>query len=168
MEIENTRKLEKWISVMKMNDLKKKEYKDFIQAYSEYIVSVNPDYHYNKTYLNTYADGFFECQEILKRKRELLLNHVVGIMMLNNCDINKYSFVVDDIWEYRGGDIHLHNRFEKRVAISKKVTIRYEYKNNCNLVRYWEGKDEPDIGDKIEKFTEEFINLVMELTDEEE
>ena len=62
MDLKNTKYLQKWILDEVLSDDDKLKIQNIIFAFSEYMVATNPDYLYNKTYLNAFDDGFLDCK----------------------------------------------------------------------------------------------------------
>ena len=77
MEIENTKDFQDFIVGQEISDEKAENIEQIIAAFSEYIVAVNPEYVYNKTYLRTYVEDFIKCQKALKLKYQILLNNIL-------------------------------------------------------------------------------------------
>lgn len=55
MEIKNIKTFQDFILNQEISEEKEKNIQQMIGAFSEYIVAVNPEYIYNKTYLGTYV-----------------------------------------------------------------------------------------------------------------
>ena len=52
MGIQNTKSFQKFIESQEISADKEKDIEQMIGAFSEYLVAVNPEYAYNKTYLS--------------------------------------------------------------------------------------------------------------------
>lgn len=72
MAIQNTKDFENFIVNQEISDEKAESIEQIIGAFSEYIVAVNPEYVYNKTFLNAYVEDFIQCQKALKLKYQIL------------------------------------------------------------------------------------------------
>lgn len=59
-----------------------------IGAFSEYLVAVNPEYAYNKTYLSAYVKDFIQCQKALKLKYQILLDKILVMILLQALNKN--------------------------------------------------------------------------------
>ena len=77
MEIQNTIDFQNFIVGQEISDEKAEYIEQIIGAFSEYIVAVNPEYVYNKTYLCAYVENFIKCQKALKLKYQILLNKIL-------------------------------------------------------------------------------------------
>ena len=65
MAIQNTKNFQDYIVNQEISDEKEKNIEQMIGAFSEYIVAINPEYAYNKTYLGAYVEDFIQCQKVI-------------------------------------------------------------------------------------------------------
>ena len=78
MVIQNTKNFQNFIVDREISDENVEDIEQIIDAFSEYIVAVNPEYVYNKTYLSTYVEDFIQCQKALRQKYQVLLNKILA------------------------------------------------------------------------------------------
>ena len=78
MAIQNTKDFENFIVNQEISDEKAESIEQIIGAFSEYIVAVNPEYVYNKTFLNAYVEDFIQCQKALKLKYQILIKKILA------------------------------------------------------------------------------------------
>ena len=108
MGIQNTKDFHDFIVSQEISDEKAKNIEQIIGAFSEYIVAVNPDYVYNKTYLSAFVKEFILCQKDLRLKYQILMNKILTKIMAmgieKECTIN-----IDSVWKYENGILQLNN-----------------------------------------------------------
>lgn len=125
MEIQNTKAFQKFIEVQEIFPEQENSIQQIIEAFSEYLVAVNPDYIYNKTYLNAYIDDFIKTQKVLKQKHRKLKEISIK---LNNIGLEKETIVkIDDTWTLENGNISLSNTFDQHIV--QKEAIQLEIKS---------------------------------------
>jgi len=125
MAIQNTKGLEDFIVNQEISDEKEKNIQQMIRAFSEYIVAVNPEYAYNKTYLSAYVEDFIQCQKVLKLKYQILLNKILVKILAagieQECIIN-----IDDVWKFENGKVKLSNTFNPYIVKRHKMQLELE------------------------------------------
>lgn len=125
MAIQNTKGLQDFIVNQEISDEKEKNIQQMIGAFSEYIVAVNPEYAYNKTYLSAYVEDFIQCQKVLKLKYQILLNKILVKILaagiIQECIIN-----IDDVWKFENGKVKLSNTFNPYIAKRHKMQLELE------------------------------------------
>lgn len=127
MNKQNTYSLEKWILEKELSKKETEEIEKAIQAFSEYIVAVNPDYLYNKTYFVSFLEDFFECQRKLKKKREILENEILLQLERSGIDYKEYKVNIDNAWISQSGKICLLDTFNVIQVKSNKMQFDIEY-----------------------------------------
>lgn len=153
--------LENWLS--RDLNISENELKLFLKAYSEFIVAVNPDYYYNKTYLQTYFEDFLNVNRNLKNKK-IILERIVDTIETSVYEKSDFKINIDNILVYHNEEIAINNKFNKDTAMNKKIAIQYEYTNDMDYIRFYECNiDEPDKYIKVIDFTNEFINSIKEV-----
>lgn len=125
MAIQNTKGLEDFIVNQEISDEKEKNIQQMIGAFSEYIVAVNPEYAYNKTYLSAYVEDFIQCQKVLKLKYQILLDKILVKILAagikQECIIN-----IDDVWKFENGKVKLSNTFNPYIVKRHKMQLELE------------------------------------------
>ncbi len=125
MAIQNTKGLEEFIVNQEISDEKEKNIQQMIGAFSEYIVAVNPEYAYNKTYLSAYVEDFIQCQKVLKLKYQILLDKILVKILAagikQECIIN-----IDDVWKFENGKVKLSNTFNPYIVKQHKIQLELE------------------------------------------
>lgn len=125
MTIQNTKAFQNFIVNHEVLDEKEKDIKQIIGAFSEYIVAVNQEYVYNKTYLSAYVEDFIQCQKLLKLKYHILLNKILTRIFAEGieqeCIIN-----IDDVWKVENGKVKLNNTFNPYIAKGHKMQLELE------------------------------------------
>lgn len=84
MAIQNTKNFQDFIVNQKISDEMGQNIEQMVGIFSEYIVAVNPEYAYNKTYLSAYVEDFIQCQKALKLKYQILLNKFLEAISATN------------------------------------------------------------------------------------
>lgn len=125
MAIQNTKAFQDFIVNQEISDEKEKNIQQMIGAFSEYIVAVNPEYAYNKTYLSAYVEDFIQCQKVLKLKYQILLNKILVKILAagikQECIIN-----IDDVWKFENGKVKLSNTFNPYIVKRHKMQLELE------------------------------------------
>lgn len=125
MEIQNTKGFQDFVVNQEISDEKEKNIQQMIGAFSEYIVAVNPEYAYNKTYLSAYVEDFIQCQKVLKLKYQILLNKILvkiwAAGIKQECIIN-----IDDVWKFENGKVKLSNTFNPYIVKRHKMQLELE------------------------------------------
>ena len=125
MAIQNTKNFQDYIVNQEISDEKEKNIEQMIGAFSEYIVAINPEYAYNKTYLGAYVEDFIQCQKALKLKYQILLNKILVRLLAagieRECIIN-----IDDVWKFEKGKVKLSNTFNPDIVKRNKIQLELE------------------------------------------
>ncbi len=125
MEIQNTIDFQNFIVGQEISDEKAEYIEQIIGAFSEYIVAVNPEYVYNKTYLCAYVENFIKCQKALKLKYQILLNKILVKILAagieQECIIN-----IDEVWKVEKGKIRLCNSINPYNVTKHKMLFELE------------------------------------------
>ena len=168
MVIQNTKAFQNFIVKQEISEEKEKNIQQMIGAFSEYIVAVNPEYAYNKTYLSAYVEDFIQCQKALKLKYQILLNKIlvslVSAGIEQECIIN-----VDDVWKYENGKIKLNNTFNPYIVKKNKIQLELELVHENGFVIAEEISIDENYENVIDLCIDTFINRRKEvLADETE
>lgn len=124
MSVKNTKYLEEWIlDKEELSEDDNLKIKKIIQAFSEYVVATNPDYLYNKTYLNAFVEAFLDCKKELKKKWDIL--HKKILFEIDNVGIDRLDIVihVDRTWISKNIGTELLNAFNSNI---KSNILKYE------------------------------------------
>lgn len=152
MGIQNTKSFQEFIESQEISADKEKDIEQMIGAFSEYLVAVNPEYAYNKTYLSAYVKDFIQCQKALKLKYQILLDKILVKIFAagieQECMIN-----IDDVWKFEKGKVRLSNTFNpyivKRDILQLELGLIHE---NGYVIA-----EEINIEDNYEKIIDECI-----------
>lgn len=161
MDIKNTKCLQEWILSDELSGEDEK-IRNIIEAFSEYMVATNPDYLYNKTYLNSFIKGFLDCKRELKKKRDILDEKI--LLEIFNAGISKKDIIVrvDRAWISKSDEIELQSTFNLNGVKSNNMKYEIEYMgekgfavaNNVDLKKDYEQKLKEDIELFIKKYKE--------------
>lgn len=125
MAIQNTKNFQDFIVNQEISDEMGQNIEQMVGAFSEYIVAVNPEYAYNKTYLSAYVEDFIQCQKALKLKYQILLNKILVRILAagieQECIIN-----IDDVWKFEKGKVKLGNTFNPYIVKRHKMQLELE------------------------------------------
>lgn len=125
MGIQNTKNFQNFIVDREISDENAEAIEQIIDAFSEYIVAVNPEYVYNKTYLSTYVEDFIQCQKALRQKYQVLLNKILAKILAagieKECIIN-----IDGAWIFEKAKIKLSNSINPDIVKRNKIQIELE------------------------------------------
>lgn len=125
MDLKNTKAFREFIINQEISNEDEKNIQQMIEAFSEYIVAVNPDYAYNKTYLGTYVEDFVQCQRALKQKYQILLNKI--LVSFSEAGIEQeYIINVDNVWKFEKGKVKLSNTFNPYIVKRQKMQLELE------------------------------------------
>ncbi len=157
MAIQNTKRFQDFIVSQEISDEKEKNIEQMIGAFSEYIVAVNPEYAYNKTYLSAYVEDFIQCQKALKLKYQILLNKILVRILAagieQECIIN-----IDDVWKFEKGKVKLSNTFNPYIAKRHKLQFELEFIHENGFVV----AEEINIDDNYENIIDACISTYIE------
>lgn len=164
MEIENTDYLKKYIINCGAKPSKKETemIECVIKLFSEYIVAVNDDYIYNKTYLISFISDFIQAINNLKDKYDFLNNEIIA-KLDSDVDWDNIEIIIDETWIYKMNDFQLMNSFNKNDVNSKYIKYDINYVGGhafsvTNQIEYkkFESKEilVKDIGLFIERYRE--------------
>lgn len=120
MPIQNTKNFQDFIVNQEITDEKERNIEQMIGAFSEFIVAVNPEYVYNKTYLSAYVEDFIQCQKALKLRYQIL-NRIFAAGIEQECIIN-----IDDAWIVEKGKAKLSNTFNPSIVKGHKLQLELE------------------------------------------
>lgn len=157
MAIQNTKGFQDFIVSQEISDEKEKNIEQMIGAFSEYIVAVNPEYAYNKTYLSAYVEDFIQCQKALKLKYEILLNKILVRILAagieQECIIN-----IDNVWKSEKGKVKLSNTFNPYIVKRHKLQFELELIHENGFVI----AEEINIDDNYENIIDACISTFIE------
>lgn len=134
MDVKNTKYLQEWILDDNLLESDKLKIQNIIFAFSEYMVATNPDYLYNKTYLNAFVDGFLDCKTELKRKRNILNKKILN--EIDNAGISRADIVirVDRAWICKDSETELLNTFDFNSVKSNSMRYEIDYIGDKSFV----------------------------------
>lgn len=125
MAIQNTKNFQDFIVNQEISDENGKNIEQVIRAFSEYIVAVNSEYAYNKTYLSAYVEDFIQCQKALKIKYQILLDKILDSLFEAGIE-QEFIINIDGVWKYENGEVKLSNTFNPYIIKSQKMQLELE------------------------------------------
>ena len=157
MGIQNTRNLQKFVETHEISDEKSKDIEMIIKAFSEYLVAVNPDYVYNKTYLGAFVEDFVLCQRALKLKYQILsdkiLNKLEKMGLEKDCSIR-----IDGAWKYEKGKLKLENSINPYYVKKDKIQVEMEFMHDRGFVIAEEIDIAEEYDEKLEVCISAFVS----------
>lgn len=162
MEIQNTKNFQNFIVGREISDENAEDIEQIIDAFSEYIVAVNPEYVYNKTYLSTYVEDFIQCQKALRQKYQVLLNNILAAGIEKECIIN-----IDGAWIFEKGKIKLSNSINPDIVKRNKIQIEIELIHDNGYVIAEEINIDEDYENVLDVCIATFIERRKELLEDE-
>ncbi len=152
MGIQNTKSFQKFIESQEISADKEKDIEQMIGAFSEYLVAVNPEYAYNKTYLSVYVKDFIQCQKALKLKYQILLDKI--LVKIFAAGIEQECIIsIDDVWKFEKGKVRLSNTFNPYIVKRNILQLELELIHENGFVI----AEEINIEDNYEKIIDECI-----------
>ena len=162
MDVKNTKYLQEWILDEVLSEDDELKIQNIIFAFSEYMVATNPDYLYNKTYLNAFVDGFLNCKIELKKKRDVLEKKILN--EIDNAGISRTEIVirVDRAWISKSSGTELLNAFNLNSVKSNVMKYEIEFvgekgfvvANNADITKKYEVMLKEDIELFIKRYKE--------------
>lgn len=166
MEIQNTKDFRDFILEQEITDEKANNIENIIGAFSEYIVAVNPDYVYNKTYLSAFVEEFILCQKALKRKYQILLDYILTKFMLEGIE-RECVIRIDGAWKYENGNIRLNNFLNPNCIKRDKIQLEMEFIHDNGFVIAEEINIKEDYDKILDECISTFLNRRKELLGDE-
>lgn len=164
--IHNTKNFQEFIVNQEISDEKEEIIEQVIGAFSEYIVAVNPEYVYNKSYLCAYVNDFFLCQKALKLKYQILKNKI--LVKLVAAGIDKECIInIDEAWKYEKGKIKLSNLIYPNIVKKDKMQVQLEFIHSNGFVIAEEIDIEENYEDTLDVCISTFIERRKELLEDE-
>lgn len=166
MKIQNTKNFLNFIVSQEISDEEEENIKQIIGAFSEYIVAVNPEYVYNKSYLSAYVEDFIQCQKALKLKYQILLNKILVKILAagieQECIIN-----IDDAWRVERGKIKLNNSINPFTVKRHKLQFELEMIHENGFIITEEINIDEDYENILDVCISIFIERRKELLEDE-
>ncbi len=98
---------------------------EIVNAFSEYIYAVDPEYQYNKSFLIGFIENFSESIKKLRKKKKWMLQ------LLESLDVykNSINIDIDGAWAYEGIEekIVLSDSFDRRLVNADKLRVQIKY-----------------------------------------
>ena len=157
MGIQNTNELRKFIIDQEISEEKEKAIEHLIDAFSEYIAAINPDYVYNKTYLSAFVEDFILCQKVLKQKYQIC-NEILAKIISKGIGEWECIIKADGIWKFENGKLELSNSINTHYAKRNKMQIEIELLHDHGFVI----ADEIDIDDECDILLDNLISTFVE------
>lgn len=166
MAIQNTKDFQEFIEKQEISNEEAEIIEQIISTFSEYIVAVNPEYVYNKTYLIAYVEDFIQCQKALRLKYQILSNKILVKILAagieQECIIN-----IDDVWKVEKGEIKLSNSINPYIVKSHKLQFELELIHEKGFVIAEEINIDEDYENMIDVCISNFIERRKELLEDE-
>lgn len=166
MKIQNAKKLRNYVIEEDITEEKADGIKRLIGAFSEYLSAVNPDYVYNKTYMNAYVDDFILCQKALKIKYQILCDNVLIRLSTLGMKKNDFTICVDGAWKYEGGKLELTGTMNPYYVKKNKIQIELEFIGDKGFVIAKELDINGEYDKELDDYVSEFIRRRGEVLDE--
>jgi hypothetical protein len=166
MDMQNTRDLQEFVVCHEISDKESKDIEMMIKAFSEYLVAVNPDYVYNKTYLGAFVEDFVLCQRALKLKYQILSEKIITqlekIGIESDCSIR-----IDGAWKYENGKLKLSNLINPYYVKKNKMQVEMEFIHDNGFVIAEEIDIAEEYDEKLETCISEFVSRRKEVLGDE-
>lgn len=166
MEIQNTKNLKNFIIGREMSNEKEKNIQQTIESFSEYLVAVNPNYSYNKTYLSAYIEEFIECQRVLRLKHSILSDKILNRISADGIE-QECIVIIDGAWKFEKGKVILNNKFDPCVVKKSKMQLELEFIHKNGFVIAEEICIDGNYDDSIDKCITKFIEQRKEILNNE-
>lgn len=163
---QNTNKFQEFIMYQDLSIEEENCIRQIIEAFSEYMVAVNPAYAYNKTYLCSYVEEFIQCQKALRLKHQILLNNILCKISSEKLK-NECIICVDDAWKFEQGKVTLGNTIDSFVVNRHKMQLQLEYVGENGFVIAEEISLDDNYNDIIDTCITTFIKLINEVQGDE-
>lgn len=95
-----------------------------IKAFSEYMVAIDPEYKYNKSFLSGFAEEFVGSIAQFQNKKKIFENVIIKPF---EDYFEEVSIIMDDAWICENGQIDLSNKFNSSLVNSDE--IQYQIKH---------------------------------------
>lgn len=101
-----------------------------LKAFSQYVVSTNKDFLYNKTYFNLFIEEFLSNIVKLKKKYNVMRYHVPKVLKKVGMGKIRCIVIIDDIFIYKDKTISLADEFCASYCNNDKLRIVVKYVDN--------------------------------------
>ena len=101
-----------------------------LKAFSQYVVSTDKDFLYNKTYFNVYIEEFLSNIIKLKNKYNIMRYHVPKVLKEVGMGQIRCIVIIDDIFIYKDKTISLADEFCASHCNNDKLRIVVKYVDN--------------------------------------
>lgn len=95
-----------------------------IKAFSEYMVAIDPEYKYNKTFLSGFAEEFVGSIAQFQKKKKIFEDVIIKPF---EDYFEEVTIIMDDVWICEKGEIDLSNKFNLSLVNSDE--IQYQIKH---------------------------------------
>ena len=166
MGIQNTKSFHNFIVNHEITDEEEKNIEQTIVAFSEYLVAVNPDYIYNKTYLGSFVKEFILCEKALRAKYQILKNKILPKITANGVG-KECAITIDGAWKYDKGEIKLFNSINPYSVKRDKMQFEIEFTHDKGFVIAEEINITKDYDKTLDECISVFLNRRKELLNDE-
>lgn len=142
-----------------LDEKESKDFKKYMDGFSDFLTVFNKDYLYNKKFLSAYADEFIKYNKIFSEKYNVLYN----IMFL----LKESKTGIKDVVVYLDGLVRTYDEKEKSVDINinredfyfydiknEKSVVEILYESGKNIYQFEIDNNKTSIKREIEKFIE--------------
>lgn len=166
MEIRSIINFQEFILGQEISDEKAENIEQIIGAFSEYIVAVNPEYVYNKTYLSTYVKDFIKCQKKLKLKYHILSDKILVKILAAGIE-QECIIKIDNVWKVEKGKIILCNSINPHIVTRNKIQFELELIHENGFVIAEEINIDEEYENMLDVYISKFIERRKELLEDE-
>lgn len=116
-------------------DKNKKHIKYIFKAFSQYIVSTDKDYLYNKAYIDSYIITFLDHINSLMEKYNILEKSIPKIMDELKMNKKEFVLVIDESLMYKNGKITINESVSSKIYFKDCMTIEIKCIDNDDRER---------------------------------
>lgn len=121
---ENNRSLRKFVENWNLEKYDEKIIFYIIEAFSEYVVAVDTEYKYNKSFLPEFSKKFILSLQQMYIKKDILQREILAPLKKYQKDI---VVTIDDTWIFENGNVMLAEHFRNDVINSNKIQYQIKY-----------------------------------------
>ena len=103
---------------------------NLLKAFSQYVVSTDKDFLYNKTYFNVFIEEFLSNIVNLKKKYNIMRYHIPKVLKEVGMGQIRCIVIIDDIFIYKDKTISLADEFCASYCNNDKLRIVVKYVDN--------------------------------------
>ena len=116
-------------------DKNKEKITYILEAFSQYIVSTDKDYLYNKAYIDSYIITFLDHISSLMEKYNILEKNIPKIMDELKMNKKEFVLVIDESLMYKNDKITINESISSRIYFKDCMTIEIKCIDNDDRER---------------------------------